>query len=47
MDQIFNVAGLIVILAIIATIVASKNSANDFKALGGTFSESITAAKGK
>jgi hypothetical protein len=45
LEGIFNVAGLIVILAIIATIVASPRSAGDFKAVGGVFTDSIKAAK--
>jgi hypothetical protein len=45
MDQIFNVAGMIVVLAIIATIVASPRSAGDFKAIGSVFTDSIKAAK--
>jgi hypothetical protein len=45
MDGIFNVAGMIVVLAIIATIVASPNSAKDFKAIGSVFTDSIKAAK--
>ncbi|HEX3561817.1 MAG TPA: hypothetical protein VHU24_03175 [Solirubrobacterales bacterium] len=46
MNQIFDVAGLIVILAIIATLVTSKQTAPVIKAVGGTFTESIKAAKG-
>ncbi len=45
MDQIFNVAGMIVVLAIVATIVTSKQSAKVIKAIGETFTSSITAAK--
>lgn len=45
MSQIFDIAGMIVVLAIIATIVTNKNSAADFKALGDVFTSSIKAAK--
>lgn len=45
MGQIFDVAGMIVVLAIIATIVTSKQSAKVFKAIGEVFTDSITAAK--
>jgi hypothetical protein len=46
MSQVFDVAGMIVVLAIIATIVTSRNSATVIKAIGNTFSGSIKAAKG-
>jgi hypothetical protein len=45
MSQVFDVAGMIVVLAIIATIVTSKQSAKVIKAIGSTFSDSISAAK--
>jgi hypothetical protein len=45
MSQIFDIAGMIVVLAIIATIVTSKQSAGDFKAIGSVFTDSIKAAK--
>lgn len=46
MSQVFDIAGMIVVLAIIATIVTSKQSATVIKAIGGTFTDSIKAAKG-
>lgn len=46
MSQIFDVAGMIVVLAIIATLVTSRNTAAVIKAIGGAFSGSIKAAKG-
>lgn len=45
-DKVFNVAALIVGLAIVATLVASKNTASIVKSVGDTFSGSIRAAKG-
>lgn len=47
MDQISNILGLIVVLAMVATLVGSKNTAKDVNALGGAFSGSIRAATGK
>jgi hypothetical protein len=44
-DKVFNVAALIVGLAIIATLVASPNTVKIVKGLGDTFSSSIHAAK--
>lgn len=46
LDKVFNVAALIVGLAIVATLVASKNTASIVKSVGDTFSGSIRAAKG-
>jgi len=45
-DKVFNVAALIVGLAIVATLVASRNTATIVKAVGESFSGSIRAAKG-
>lgn len=45
-DKVFNVAALIVGLAIVATLVASKNTASIVKSVGDSFSGSIRAAKG-
>ena len=45
-DKLFNVAALIVGLGIVATLVASKNTASIVKSVGDTFSGSIRAAKG-
>ncbi len=46
MSGIFDTAGLIIILAIIATLVTSKQTAPVIKAIGSTFTDSIKAAKG-
>jgi hypothetical protein len=46
MSQVFDVAGMIVVLAIIATLVTSKQTAVVIKAIGNTFTDSIKAAKG-
>lgn len=44
MDRIFDVAGLIVILAMVAVIVGSKNTQAQITALGSAFSNSIWTA---
>jgi len=46
LDRAFNVAAAIVGLAIIATLVASRNTATIVKSVGDSFSGSIRAAKG-
>lgn len=46
MSGVFDIAGLIVVLAIIATLVTSNHTAPVIKAIGGTFTSSIQAAKG-
>ena len=46
LDRIFNVAGSIIVLAIVATIVASPNSAKVVSSVGGAFSNAIRSAKG-
>ncbi len=45
MNQLFDVAGMIVVLAIIATLVTSKQTAAVIKSVGGAFQGSIKAAK--
>lgn len=45
-DKVFNVAALIVGLAIVATLVASPNTARIVTSLGNAFTGSIRAAKG-
>ena len=47
MDKIANIMAMIVVLAMIATVLASKNTATDIKALGSTFTNSISAATGR
>lgn len=44
MDRIFDVASLIVVLAMIAVVVGSKNTATQINALGSAFSNSIWTA---
>lgn len=44
-DKVFNIAALIVGLAIIATLVASPNTVKIVKGVGDTFTSSIKAAK--
>lgn len=44
MDRIFDVASLIVVAAIIATIVGSKNTQNQIKALTSGFADVLKAA---
>lgn len=46
MDKIANIAGLIVIVALVTTVVGHKNSAGVIKAIGSAFSSSIEAATG-
>lgn len=45
--DIFDVLGGIVLVALVTTIVSSKNTAAQVSALGGAFSGSIAAALGK
>lgn len=45
-DKAFNIAGMIVTVALVTTIVARPNSANVIRALGSAFSGSIRAATG-
>lgn len=44
MDRIADIFSMIVVLAIIATILASKNTSSDVKAIGGVFTNSIWTA---
>jgi len=46
-DNIFEVLGGIVVLAMIAVIVGSKNTSGEVSALGSAFSGSIRAATGR
>jgi predicted small secreted protein len=45
LDKVFNIAALIVGLAIVATLVASPNTVKIVTGVGNTFSNSIKAAK--
>jgi hypothetical protein len=44
-EQIFNIAGSIVTVALVAVIASSPNMANIIRALGDAFSGSINAAQ--
>lgn len=46
-NNVFDVAGLIVILAIVAQVVTSRNVASQITAAGNAFSGSLRAATGK
>lgn len=47
MDKIANILAMIIVLAMITTVLASKNTATDIKALGSTFTNAIGAATGR
>lgn len=47
MDKIFDVAGAIVTVALVFTVVSNANSANVINAIGNAFSHSIAAAQGR
>lgn len=47
MHEIADIAGAIVVVALVTTLVSHPNTANVFKAGGHAFSESILAAQGK
>jgi deoxyhypusine synthase len=46
MSRVFDVAGMIVVLAIIATLVSHRQTSQVIKAGGSVFTDSIKAAKG-
>lgn len=46
-DKVFNVAGAIVTVALVTTIVSRPTSATVIRAMGDAFSGSIKAALGK
>lgn len=46
-DNIFDVAGLIVVLAIVTQVVTSPNTAKQVKAVADGFQGSLRAATGK
>lgn len=46
-EKIFNVAGAIVTVALVTTIVSHGNSANVIRSLGSAFTGAIRAATGK
>jgi len=45
-DRLFNLLGAIVVVALVTTVVAHKNTAKVVNALGGTFVSSLRAAQG-
>lgn len=47
MDKALNVAGMIVTVALVTTVVSRSTSANVIRAMGEAFSGSIRAALGK
>lgn len=47
LDRIFGIAGAIVGVAMVTTIVSHKESANVIKAIGDSFSGALRAAQGK
>jgi len=47
LDRVFNIGGMIVVLAIVTTVVAHKQSAAVISSIGKSFSGSIRAAMGK
>lgn len=46
-DSVFNIMGLIILLAVIVAVVTHKESANIIKSFGSAFSGSVSAALGK
>jgi preprotein translocase subunit SecG len=46
MSKVFDILGMVVVLAIIASVIASPNSQGIIKALFGGFSGILTSAKG-
>jgi uncharacterized membrane protein len=47
LDRVFNIAGMIVVLAIITTLVSHTETKKVIAQLGSTFSGSIRAAMGR
>lgn len=47
LDRLFNVAGAIVTVALVTTVVSSRNSAQIATSIGNAFSGSIRAAMGR
>jgi hypothetical protein len=45
-EGLFGIAGAIVVLAMVATAVQSRNTAGIISSVGNAFSESIRAARG-
>lgn len=47
LDKVLNIFGMIVVLAIITTLVAHKETKNVIGAIGSLFTNSLRAAMGK
>lgn len=47
MHELADIAGAIVVVALVTTLVSHKETANVFRAGGHAFSESLLAAQGK
>lgn len=47
MHEIADIAGAIVVVALVTTLVSHPNTAKVFRAAGGAFSESLRAAQGR
>lgn len=47
LDKIFNIAGMIVVVALVTTIVAHPASARVIEAMGKSFANVLKAAQGK
>lgn len=47
LDRLFNVAGAIVTVALVTTIVSSRNTSQIISSIGEAFSGSIRAAMGR
>jgi uncharacterized membrane protein len=45
-DKVFNLLGAIVIVALVTTLVAHKNTSSVVKAFGGAFNNSLKTAMG-
>ncbi len=46
-DRVFNLLGAIVLVTLVTTLVAHKNTANVVKAFGGAFNSSLKTASGQ
>lgn len=46
LDRVFNIAGMIVVLAIITTLVAHKNTSSVINAISNAFTSSLSVAMG-
>jgi hypothetical protein len=46
-DRVFNLLGAIVLVTLVTTLVAHKNTANVVKAFGGAFNSSLRTASGQ